>query len=59
MTTLVILCLAAASAAYAQGKAQQEATEEQIGNFKKAFSVRLEAKDYLVKYWCRQRGQYK
>ena len=33
-----------------QGEAKQEATEEQIGNFKKAFSVCLEAKDYLVKY---------
>jgi len=33
-----------------QGEAQQQATEEQIGNFKKAFSVCLEAKDYLVKY---------
>ena len=33
-----------------QGEARQEATEEQIGNFKKAFSVCLEAKDYLVKY---------
>jgi hypothetical protein len=29
---------------------RQDATEEQIGNFKKAFSVCLEAKDYLVKY---------
>lgn len=36
--------------AVAQGEAQQAATEEQIGNFKKAFSVCLEAKDYLVKY---------
>ncbi len=36
--------------AAAQGEAQQAATEEQIGNFKKAFSVCLEAKDYLVKY---------
>ena len=33
-----------------QGKARQEATAEQLGNFKKAFSVCLEAKDYLVKY---------
>lgn len=33
-----------------QGEAKQQATEEQIGNFKKAFSVCLEAKDYLVKY---------
>ena len=36
--------------AEAQGEAQQAATEEQIGNFKKAFSVCLEAKDYMVKY---------
>jgi hypothetical protein len=28
----------------------QQATQEQIENFKKAFSVCLEAKDYLVKY---------
>ncbi len=33
-----------------QGQAKQQATEEQIDNFKKAFSVCLEAKDYLVKY---------
>ncbi len=33
-----------------QGQAKQQATEEQVGNFKKAFSVCLEAKDYLVKY---------
>ncbi|MCH7830737.1 MAG: glycine zipper family protein [Proteobacteria bacterium] len=33
-----------------QGKATQKATEEKLGNFKKAFSVCLEAKDYLVKY---------
>ncbi len=36
--------------AEAQGAEKQAATEEQIGNFKKAFSVCLEAKDYLVKY---------
>jgi len=36
--------------AVAQGEAKQEATEEQIGNFKKAFSVCLEAKEYMVKY---------
>jgi hypothetical protein len=36
--------------AEAQGEAQQEATEEQMGNFKKAFSVCLEAKDYMVKF---------
>ena len=33
-----------------QGAAQQQATEQQIENFKKAFSVCLEAKEYLVKY---------
>ncbi len=36
--------------AEAQGEAQQAATKEQMGNFKKAFSVCLEAKDYMVKY---------
>ncbi len=40
----------ATAQAEVQGEAQQQATEEQIGNFKKAFSVCLEAKDYLVKY---------
>jgi len=33
-----------------QGQAQQQATQEQINNFKKAFSVCLEAKEYMVKY---------
>jgi hypothetical protein len=33
-----------------QGQAKQAATQQQINNFKKAFSVCLEAKDYLVKY---------
>lgn len=33
-----------------QGRAKQQATAEQIENFKKAFSVCLEAKEYLVKY---------
>ena len=32
-----------------QGAAQQQATAEQVGNFKKAFSVCLEAKEYMVK----------
>ena len=32
-----------------QGAAQQQATAEQIGNFKKAFGVCLEAKEYMVK----------
>jgi hypothetical protein len=32
-----------------QGAAQQQVTVEQIGNFKKAFSVCLEAKEYMVK----------
>jgi hypothetical protein len=36
--------------AKAQGEAQQQATAEQIGNFKNAFSVCLEAKDYMVKF---------
>jgi hypothetical protein len=34
----------------AQGTAAQQATAEQIDNFKKAFSVCLEAKGYMVKY---------
>ena len=40
----------------AQQKAEQQtvasdqATEEQVGNFRKAFSVCLEAKDYMVKF---------
>ena len=38
--------------AQAEGQAEQreEATEEQLANFKKAFSVCLEAKEYMVKY---------
>ena len=32
-----------------QGAAQQQATAEQISNFKKAFGVCLEAKEYMVK----------
>ncbi len=32
-----------------QGAAQQQATAEQVDNFKKAFSVCLEAKEYMVK----------
>lgn len=36
--------------AQAQGAAQQQATADQIGNFKKAFSVCLEAKQYMVKF---------
>lgn len=36
--------------AEAQGQAAQQATAEQLENFKKAFSVCLEAKDYLVKF---------
>lgn len=31
-------------------QASEQATEEQIDNFKKAFSVCLEANDYMVKY---------
>lgn len=33
-----------------QSAASQQATDEQVENFKKAFSVCLEAKDYMVKY---------
>ena len=33
-----------------QGQKKQAATKEQLENFKKAFSVCLEAKDYMVKY---------
>jgi hypothetical protein len=33
-----------------QAEQREEATEEQLGNFKKAFSVCLEAKEYMVKY---------
>jgi len=33
-----------------QGQQAQQATTEQIENFKKAFSVCLEASDYMVKY---------
>ena len=37
-------------AAEQQGQQAQQATAEQLGNFKKAFSVCLEAKSYLVKF---------
>ncbi len=33
-----------------QGAAQQQATADQVDNFKKAFSVCLEAKEYMVKF---------
>ena len=33
-----------------QSATSEQATEEQVGNFKKAFSVCLEAKDYMVKF---------
>jgi hypothetical protein len=36
--------------AEAQGQQAQQATAEQLQNFKKAFSVCLEAKKYMVKY---------
>jgi len=36
--------------AEAQGQQAQAATQEQLTNFKKAFSVCLEAKKYMVKY---------
>ena len=40
----------AAAAAQQSGAATQQATAEQIGNFKKAFSVCLESKKYMVKF---------
>jgi hypothetical protein len=40
----------AAASAQQSGAAKQQATAEQIENFKKAFSVCLEAKHYMVKY---------
>ncbi len=40
----------AASAAQQSGASKQQATAGQIENFKKAFSVCLEGKQYLVKY---------
>ena len=40
----------AASAAASSGAATQQATAEQMDNFKKAFSVCLESKKYMVKY---------
>lgn len=36
--------------ASAQAEQREEATEQQMTNFKNAFSVCLEAKDYMVKY---------
>lgn len=33
-----------------QSEQREEATDEQLANFKKAFSVCLEAKEYMVKY---------
>ena len=36
--------------AAAQAEQREEATEQELANFKKAFSVCLEAKDYMVKY---------
>lgn len=40
----------AAAAATSSGAATQQATAEQMDNFKKAFSVCLESKKYMVKY---------
>jgi hypothetical protein len=40
----------AAASAQQSGAQQQAATAEQIDNFKKAMSVCLEAKQYMVKY---------
>ena len=34
----------------AQAEQREQATEEQMANFKNAFSVCLEAKKYMVKY---------
>lgn len=42
--------LAATMNIYVFPKQSQAATQQQIDDFKKAFSVCLEAKDYLVKY---------
>ena len=36
--------------ASAKAESREQATEEQLANFKKAFSVCLEAKKYMVKY---------
>ena len=36
--------------AAAQSEQREQATEQQLANFKNAFSVCLEAKDYMVKY---------
>ncbi len=40
----------ATTQAASQAESRQEATGEQLANFKKAFSVCLEAHDYMVKY---------
>ena len=40
----------AEAAAEQQGQQAQQATAEQLANFKKAFSVCLEAKNYMVKF---------
>ena len=40
----------ATAQAAAQAEQREEATAEDLDNFKKAFSVCLEAKDYMVKY---------
>lgn len=40
----------ATASAQQSGAATQQATAEQIGNFKKAFSVCLESKKYMVKF---------
>ncbi len=44
------LCLGYVTWAQAQGQQAQQATAEQLENFKKAFDVCLEAKKYMVKY---------
>ena len=40
-----------------QGAAQQQATAEQLGNFRKASSVCLEAKDYMVRFQVAWEGR--
>ncbi len=50
LLTCVALVIVMTMVPMSSGFAQQQATAEQINNFKKAFSVCLEAKDYMVKY---------
>ena len=64
MTRLLAIIIAIAAPLLAQAQGQQQAqqqasaqaeqrevaTEQQLANFKNAFSVCLEAKEYMVKY---------